>query len=618
MNSNVNFHLLNIWTSFPSYPVLWPSAKTYCENHDINNVNWILPVAETHSDIENIKLEISKNPPDILGVSLYVWNYEISISVCKWVKETYPNCVIITGGPHQYWKEDPNWFKRLWFIDASLPSAVYGEVAIYDILKNYKNKSVDWNSVEQIVYPNKERKICISTKRTAKKDFDWDYSLDQQKEHLFEYKSYIKENFGNKTVYSNLETTRGCPYSCTFCDWGGGVGGKVILKPTDKVQRDIDLLIELDPHLIYITDANFGINKNRDVSIVEYIADKKKNSSENKFPFLLYGGFAKSNKHFDYIKQILTIEAENNLSYKYKQSQQSFHKDILDNIKRTDIRADEHKQISNYLKKNYLYESEVELIAGLPGTTLEKWCQEFDYPYENSMLATAYEWVLLPEAESYSSKYRKDYGIGVSNKIFNDEYNYPKEVVVESYSYTREDYISFIIIYNIYNLFARGGFYNSSVNDILNSEKYKFSDILMKFYKEIYLEYIKETALEFESFLKDYTALESKNHSLYILENNQRIIYSFYLMHNVYFNYEKYEHKIQQWFLNNGASKKSVKVDSVSTITEKRSNKFFISPTKLIKYSKYKTNAEFSSTMQKSITLPIVNSLVESKKVILW
>jgi hypothetical protein len=140
----------------------------------------------------------------------------------------------------------------------------------------------------------------------------------------------------------------------------------------------------------------------------------------------------------------------------------------------------------------------------------------------------------------------------------------------------------------------------------------------MKFYKEVYLKYIKETALEFEIFLKDYTSLISNNHSLYIYENNQQIIYSFYLMHNIYFNYEKYENKIQQWFLDNGALKKSVRHDSLSVITEKRSNKFVISPVKLIKYSKYKNNADFSSTMQKSINLPIINSLVESNKIILW
>lgn len=618
MNSSINFHLLNIWTSFPSFPILWPSAKTYCENKGINNVNWILPVAEMQEDLESIKKEIANNPPDILGVSLYVWNYDISMNLCKWVKETYPHCIVITGGPHQYWKEDPNWFKRLWFVDASLPSAVYGEIAIYDILKNYKNNQVDWTKVEQIVYPDKNRKISQSLKITAKKDFEWSYSLDQQRTHMLAYKNYIDKNFPNKTVYSNLETTRGCPYSCTFCDWGGGVGGKVILKSNDNVCRDIDLLLDLDPELIYVTDANFGINKSRDVDIVKYIADKKKNSTKSKFPFLLYGGFAKSNKHFDYIKEILTIEAENHLSYKYKQSQQSFHKDILENIKRTDIRADEHKEISDYLQENYLYDSEVELIIGLPGSTLDTWCEEFDYPYKNNILATAYEWVLLPEAESYSTVYRKKYGIGVSYKLFEDKINYPKEVVVESFSYTREDYTAFVTVYNIYNLIARGGFFNNSVKDILRNSNYKFSDILKLFYNEVYKDYIKPTAIEFENFLNDYVSQSSTNHSLYVCVDNTRIIYNFYLLYNIYSNYEKYSEKVEDWFLKMGATKKSISKDSLSIITKQRSNSIKISFAKFVKYSKYKTVEDFSNTLQKSINLPITNSLIENNKVILW
>ena len=138
MVKNVYILSLTGWNDF--IPVLWPSAKTYYELHGKypDKYNWILPTAEVHLDLDRIKQEISKVPPDIFGVSLYVWNYEKSLALCKWVKETWPDCLVITGGPHQYFKHHPDWFEKHWFIDASLPSDVYGEIAITDLLDNLK------------------------------------------------------------------------------------------------------------------------------------------------------------------------------------------------------------------------------------------------------------------------------------------------------------------------------------------------------------------------------------------------------------------------------------------------------------------------------------------------
>jgi putative methyltransferase len=74
------------------------------------------------------------------------------------------------------------------------------------------------------------------------------------------YVEEFKKLYPNGAIHIKLETTRGCPYSCTFCDWGGGVGTKVIKKNLNDVKSDIDSLIEVDPSSIYICDANFGLN----------------------------------------------------------------------------------------------------------------------------------------------------------------------------------------------------------------------------------------------------------------------------------------------------------------------------------------------------------------------
>ena len=49
--------------------------------------------------------------PDVIGISCYVWNTEIQLKIVKKVKERYPNCLIIAGGPHIP-ENRPKWFTQ--------------------------------------------------------------------------------------------------------------------------------------------------------------------------------------------------------------------------------------------------------------------------------------------------------------------------------------------------------------------------------------------------------------------------------------------------------------------------------------------------------------------------
>jgi hypothetical protein len=77
-----NIYFLSFSGSDVFVPVLWPSVKTFYEKYGKNpsEYNWISPSIEFYEDIDFIKAAISKNPPSIFGVSLYVWNFEKSLS----------------------------------------------------------------------------------------------------------------------------------------------------------------------------------------------------------------------------------------------------------------------------------------------------------------------------------------------------------------------------------------------------------------------------------------------------------------------------------------------------------------------------------------------------------
>ena len=572
-----NIYVLQLSPDYMSefMTVLWPSAKTYYERHGSrpDEFNWVNPSIELLPDLELIKEQIKKNPPDIFGVSLYVWNFERVLPLCKWVKSTYPNCLIITGGPHQYFKHDTNWFQQYSFIDASLPSDVYGEIAICDLLDNLKDdNTVNWNTVEQMVYPSRSRQqILKSIKSTYKRSFDWNYSIYQsQSDHI---KKYVDDYYSIKQskLFVKLETTRGCPYKCTFCDWGGGVGGKMLLKDVEYIYQDLDFLVTLDIGGIYICDSNFGINRDRDVGIIQYIADKKKQSDNNNFTSIHYGGFAKTDKHIDTIKKILTIEGENQLSDYYKISQQSFHKHILNNVKREDLRFEQHFELAEYVKESFNYSVHVELIMGLPGITVDLWLEEFDIPWQYNVIARAYEWYLLPESESYGQAYRQEYGILTAKKIFStDDYAMPVEIVVGGNTFSREDYQTMMIAYMWYLFFAQGGAYRLTITNILKQQDIQFSDFLKKFLNECYpliAPYCNELISELKSYTNDeFNRVFTSNISI----GRTEIPIRYYFAMLFFNNFDAVSEPLESWLISIGGNKTTCLKDSQLIITETR------------------------------------------------
>ena len=99
--------------------ILWAYARTIPEiNNNIQNKGFVI-LRENPSDIVSRLVD-----PKIVAFSTYVWNWEISVSVARIIKERYPNCLIIFGGP-----QVPNadrlgdFFEKYPFIDIT----VHGE-----------------------------------------------------------------------------------------------------------------------------------------------------------------------------------------------------------------------------------------------------------------------------------------------------------------------------------------------------------------------------------------------------------------------------------------------------------------------------------------------------------
>jgi len=79
----------------------------------------------------------------------------------------------------------------------------------------------------------------------------------------------IESHPDNQWVMS-FETNRGCPYACTFCDWGATTHSKVKVFPIEKILADISWCEDKPVNYLSCNDANFGIFKERDLQIAKH------------------------------------------------------------------------------------------------------------------------------------------------------------------------------------------------------------------------------------------------------------------------------------------------------------------------------------------------------------
>ena len=305
----------------PSYYIL----KSYYKfkGKQSNNIRWLTPIMSGQATVESVLNEIDTNTPDILCVSSFVWNHERTMRIAKTVKEKYPETVVVAGGPNLDAHKNEHFFVEYPYIDY----VVYGdgEQAFVEIIDSVvENRNVNPENKNAV-------NIVTHTQKFPFKVFnDTEYSgissvLDCKEEIAQEVK-YLKST-GINNIFFQWERARGCPYTCSFCDWSSGLHNKVKRKKSNW-QEEIDFLYSLGIG-VTPTDANWGIY-NEDIIITRYAA------ANGKF---LVQNVAKLNKERAFeIYDILYSQKENkNAGRMLKLSFQDLNEDVLANIDRPEI-----------------------------------------------------------------------------------------------------------------------------------------------------------------------------------------------------------------------------------------------------------------------------------------
>jgi tRNA A37 methylthiotransferase MiaB len=430
---------------------VYPAAlqlKTYIDlfYQDIaDQLEWLIPIQQEVSD-EDLIRHIEQTDTDILCTSHYLWNHAFLTTQLSRIRPKLKHTIkVVAGGPSIDVNNNHNFFEQYPYIDYAVYSA--GEQAFADIIDHlitdkpmiaFNTSNCGWknhNTGRTIVSDYKFVKMIETSPFVHNKDLFSAMVSDAKKK--------------NVSVWLPYTLTRGCPYSCTFCDWNSGLGNKVSRRK-NTYQQEIDLFQQLGVTNIYLADANVG-QYDEDINMIDYFAQK--NLKED-VGFHVNGNFSKLKKENNL--KIFNIMAQGRLVNKTLNfSVQDTNQQVLDNINRPDVGWDVHVAMANELQEKYPHLIvKAQLIYGLPGQTPTTWQHTLDQVTKQNILPIVFLNEPLPASPAiYDPEYQRrfQYEYVYSNRIFRHEGEiYSSKIPKKSSSFNQHDLVQMNLLSAIY------------------------------------------------------------------------------------------------------------------------------------------------------------------------
>lgn len=280
--------------------------------------------------------------PKIIGFGVYIWNVEETARLVALLKRVAPEVKIILGGPEVSYETAEQAIVK----DADFVITGWGEVTLPDLCRQIING------------PQPLMKIHVGVQ--AKLD---DLQLP--------YQLYTDDDIKNRTLY--VEASRGCPFKCEFC-----------LSALDKTAwpfelerflAEMETLYQRGARLFKFVDRTFNLNIKSSLRIMQFFLDKIAAHPDDPV-------FA----HFEVVPDHLPEALRESIlkfppgALQFEIGIQSFNPEVQTLVSR---KQNNEKAADNirWLVEHSHAHMHVDLIAGLPGETVESFGAGFDHLY---------------------------------------------------------------------------------------------------------------------------------------------------------------------------------------------------------------------------------------------
>jgi putative methyltransferase len=357
---------------------------------------WLRGQAEGNLD------DYYQDAPDVLGLSCYTWNWDLQCKLARWAKQRNPQCLVVAGGPDPDYK-DPEFFRKHPEIDMVVVKD--GEIPFTAILETYLKGGRDFRHVPGLYLPSTSGLQLLHEGETAHLytgpavvPTEFTYSPYLEQTEIYER---LRKEWKGLWIHATLETNRGCPYTCTYCDWGSSTMSKLRRFDMSRVEAEIDWFGRIGVNELFMADANFGILP-RDIDIADRIVEARAKYGS---PVTMYYSSAKNNP--DRVAEIAKRTFQGKVTGEHVLAVQHTDPEVLAGTDRSNISPAKYREVVRKLSE-FGIPCEAQLILGIPGDTVDKWksClgELMEWGVHDNYQVSVY--ALLPNAPAADRKFK--------------------------------------------------------------------------------------------------------------------------------------------------------------------------------------------------------------------
>jgi radical SAM superfamily enzyme YgiQ (UPF0313 family) len=289
-----------------------------------------------HRPAQQIVDELLSHHPAIVGFGVYIWNTLQTLKVVELLKEQRPEVIVVLGGPE---------------VSFETSSQAICQKADYIICGEADFLFHDFCHQILGLKQRPERKIISG-------------SLPEISQITSPYSFYGENDIQNRIIY--VEASRGCPYKCEYCL--SSLDKSVRNFPLENFLADLQGLIDRGARQFKFIDRTFNLSPSISTKILQFFLDR-----------IELGLFL----HFEMVPDRLPDELKVLIqkfpagSLQFEIGVQTWNPQVAALVSR---RQDYQKVRENlrYLREETGVHTHVDLIAGLPGETLESFAKGFN------------------------------------------------------------------------------------------------------------------------------------------------------------------------------------------------------------------------------------------------
>ena len=322
-------------------------AVRYLKKYVEANSDLKIEIYETNinNQVFNIIKDIYELNPDKIIFSTYIWNKEYVVEIVRELKKVLPNVEIILGGPEVSYKWE-KFMANMPEVDALLLGE--GEKVILNFLtkKDKKALGVVYRENGEIIFNGIEPII---------------ENLDIVP---FPYEDWELED---RTKIFYYESSRGCPFSCSYCL--SSIDKTVRYYSLDRVKKDLKRFLDSPIKLLKFVDRTFNLKKERYMEIWQFLLENYREGIT--FHFEINANIF-DDETLDFLEKVPKGY------FQFEIGVQSINPETMVAIKRNNILDKLAHNVRRISRNIHLH---LDLIAGLPYETYDIFKDSFNYVY---------------------------------------------------------------------------------------------------------------------------------------------------------------------------------------------------------------------------------------------